>query len=257
MFDISFKRDISDDFMKAIDEVMIKERDNETPRNYLGASGIAYECERQVAYSYYSKSGPDFPARVLRIFDLGHHIEEIKTGWIKKAYNLIEHDEDGKQFGFSMFDGKFKGHCDGIFISGQDSIEYPSLWECKGLNNDSWNSLKTKGLRQSHAHYYGQVQLYMGLIEYQGEKLNKNPCVFTALNKNSAEMHVELVRFNQEYFDILINRAERLLDGWSAEQFNKISRTPTDIRCRMCKYNKICWKNNDLKEENEEKPSWL
>ena len=49
----------------------------------------------------------EFSARTLRIFDMGHFIEDMIAGYLRRAgFELKTHDSQGKQFGFSSLTSK-------------------------------------------------------------------------------------------------------------------------------------------------------
>ena len=91
--------------------------------------------------------------------------------------------------------GKIKGHIDGVITSAPNelNLKFPMLWECKSLNNKSWNDTVKKGLVISKPIYAAQVAIYQAYMESQIEGICKNPALFTAINKDTAEIHFELI----------------------------------------------------------------
>lgn len=222
-----------------IDAAMQMNRNSQAPRKYLGASRIGEECERKLAYEYHltdKDAGSEFRGKTLRIFDMGHDGEERMAEYIKLAgFELQTHAPDGKQIGISDAEGKFKGHLDGYIHSGPSipNLKYPCLWENKALGDKSWNDLKKNGLKKSKPVYYAQVQIYMGYKDLE-------MCMFTALNRDSGDIHVELVPFNSRDCQDYIDKVVRLVKTESPDEVAKISKDPSDFRCKFCDYRQRC-----------------
>jgi hypothetical protein len=77
---------------------------------------------RQVQYDYLAvpkDEGRDFEPAILRIFEAGHRGEDVVAAWLRSAgFDLRTHRSDGRQFGFSMLGGRFRGHIDGCLVGG-------------------------------------------------------------------------------------------------------------------------------------------
>ena len=91
-------------------------------RTYLGASSLGESCSRRIQYRFMGQE-PDqeseFSAKLLRIFQFGHTIEDMAHGWLVKAgFDLRSTDKNGEQFGFSIADDQVKGHIDGVICAG-------------------------------------------------------------------------------------------------------------------------------------------
>ena len=89
-----------------IDKAMCDINDERPKRKYLGGSSLGSPCARQIQYRY-MQTKPDedkqFPARTLRIFDMGHFIEDLIAKYLRDAgFELKTHDSKGEQFGFSV-----------------------------------------------------------------------------------------------------------------------------------------------------------
>ena len=145
--------------MQKINEILdakLQERyESQEIRNYLGASMLGDECMRKVQLQYLGNRA-NVSAQTLRTFDIGTLLEDLVAKWLRIAgFDLKTRNEEGKQFGFSVADGKIAGHVDGIIVdfpeelagavkkSGQASR---LLWECKTLQHKSWQETAKKGL---------------------------------------------------------------------------------------------------------------
>ena len=60
------------------------------------------------------------------IFEAGHRGEDVVAGWLRLAgFDLRTQRSDGRQFGFSALDGRFRGHIDGCLVAGPAPLAYP------------------------------------------------------------------------------------------------------------------------------------
>jgi hypothetical protein len=235
-------RDISERINDFIDAAFFAKRDSEAVRDYVGASGIGVDCARQVQLSYL-KIRPDagrITGKSLRIFDIGHRFEDIVAAWLREAGFVLDtiDPNTGRQYGFSVLGGRGKGHLDGIMRSGPVPLAYPCLWECKALNAKGWQSVKKDGLAIGKPIYAAQValdQAYLGLT---------NPAIFTVLNKNTEELHHELVPYDQALAQQMSDRMALVVQ--STEQQHLLPRaysSPDHFYCKsFCDFNESCWK---------------
>ena len=109
-----------------------------------------------------------FTGKTLRIFQAGHVFEELAIKWLRQAgFDLVTEKKDGSQFGFSALNGKIKGHVDGVIIDAPEKLNltFPMLWECKSLNNKSFNDTAKKGLAVSKPIYAAQIAIYQAYME--------------------------------------------------------------------------------------------
>lgn len=241
-----------------IDAALQKNRKSQPPRKYLGASRIGEECDRKLAYEYHHTAkdeGSDFSGKTLRIFDMGHDGEERMAEYLQLAGFQLQTHVDGKQIAISDAEGKFKGHLDGYIHGGPDipGLKYPCLWENKALGDKSWNDANKKGIKASKPVYYAQVQVYMGYKDLES-------CLFTCLNRDTGEIYVELVRFNSRDCQDYIDKVVRLVKTEAPEEAVKISRDPSDFRCKFCDYRQRCHATPSPQPINDQTvitPTWL
>jgi hypothetical protein len=220
-----------------LDVKLIEQHRSQEKRDYLGASMLGDECTRKIQLQY-MKHESDVSAQSLRTFAIGHCLEDLIAEWIKLAgFDLKTRDENGEHFGFSGADGKIAGHCDGIIFDGPDFMKYPSLWECKTMNNKSWNDTQKRGVLVTKPLYYAQVQLYMAYLN-----LDENPCLFTALNKDNSEIYHEIIPFDAEAAQRYSDRAVQIIKASeSNEMMPCVSADPSFYRCKMCGFRSECW----------------
>ena len=249
---------IYDKIVEAIDLGMQAFNLSQPKRQYLGASAIGRPCERELAYSYHQipkDEGADFKGRTLRMFDMGHDGETRMASYIRQGgFTLETHQPDGKQFGIADAGGRFKGHLDGIITAGPKikGLKYPLLWENKALGSKTYSKMESKGLREASATYYAQVQVYMGYKELER-------CLFTALNRDTGEIYIEMVDFDARACQEYIDKAVRIVSSSNADEFGRIGRGLDDFSCKFCDYRRRCHGAVEAKEQpkNNDALSWL
>jgi hypothetical protein len=229
-----------------LDTQLLKRQESEEKRKYLGASGIGDDCLRKIQLQY-MQSDKEISARTVRTFDIGHTLEPLVAEWLRVAgFDLRTHDENGKQFGFSAVNGKLKGHVDGIIFDfpPQLKLKPQALWECKTMNDKNWNDTKKRGVLVSKPMYFAQIQLYMAYMN-----LDENPCIFTAVNKNTSEIYFELIPFDVEAAQRYSDRAVQIIQATeNGEAMPCISKDPSFFRCKMCGYRAECLRQRGLCE---------
>jgi hypothetical protein len=244
MIDFNKKPDISAAMNHHIDTALELEQSFQPTRNYLGGSRIGVECERALQYEFTKTPvdpEKDFSGRIIRVFARGHWVESAMVGWLNKAgFGMSTEDENGNQFGFECHEGYFKGHRDGVFISGPDEFgPWPRLWENKGLMQKYYLPIVKHGLRAKAPTYYGQAQYYM-------EKFNltENPALFSVVNMNTMDIYWESIPFDPNYFAMLDAKAARIISACrEGEILPKISQKKDFYICNMCSYRERCFYN--------------
>jgi hypothetical protein len=243
-----------------IDKAIVDKRSSEPKRAYLGASMWGDPCERKLGYIYHQTpedEGTGFPAHVLRIFDMGHDGEARTAEYLKLAgFDLHTNTPDGGQYGFQACDGKLKGHIDGVILGGPDveGLIWPALWENKELNDKSWNDTVKKGVKLSKPLYYAQAQVYMAYLELPNT-------LFTTKNRNTGEVHAELIKFDARAAQEASDKAVRVVSSLAPEDLSKCTGDEADSRCRFCNFKLRCWEKsvraNIIIQTQTDKPTWL
>ncbi len=251
MLDFNHRPKISEKINLLIDQGLTAEQSKQTPRDYLGASRLGVSCDRALQFEYTDTpkdEDQNFSGKILRVFQAGHVFEELMIKWLRLAgINLITQKQNGNQFGFAVAGGKVKGHIDGIIIDAPTDLDFqfPMLLECKSLNDKSWKDLVKKGLAISKPIYAAQVAIYQAYMESQIEGICKNPALFTAINKDTAEIHFELIPFDQELAQKSSDRAVKILCATEAhELLPRIATDSTHFECKFCPWQQRCWRLN-------------
>jgi CRISPR/Cas system-associated exonuclease Cas4 (RecB family) len=180
----------------------------------------------------------EFSARTLRIFDMGHFIEDMIAGYLRRAgFELKTHDSQGKQFGFSVADEQIRGHIDGVICSGPVPMKYPFLWECKSSNSKKFNEFVRKGVAVANPVYAAQISLYQAYMD-----LTENPALFTVMNKDTSEIYYELIPFDKELAQKTSDRGVEILQATKAgEMLPRIAANSDYFTCKYCEFRKTCW----------------
>jgi hypothetical protein len=229
----------------ALDRAILAKQAAQTPRQYLGGSYVGGDCERQIQYQYTLApvdDGKGFPADILRVFERGHRTEDMAAQWIRDAGLILKTEtQEGRQFGFSSAQGRFKGHADGVIVGwtgeGESPVAFPALWENKAVNSKTWQKIRDHGVKKVKPVYYGQVALYQYHLQ-----LMDNPAVFTFINADTMQVGAELIPFDALECQRLIDRAVRIIQATDArEQLPRVAAEPDHFACRFCSFAARCW----------------
>jgi hypothetical protein len=94
-----------------------------------------------------------------------------------------------------------------------------------------------RGVRASKAAYHGQMMIYCAYMELEN-------FLFTAINKDTAELYHELVPFDPARAQTLSDRAVEILGALEAGDLPpRLAGNPTDICMKMCDFQKGCWRH--------------
>lgn len=233
----------SEQIRELVDAAILESNAKKPKRTYIGGSSLGDECSRKIQYRYMGvpiDEGKDFPPRTLRIFALGHILEDEMASMLRNAgFDLRTAKKDGSQFGFSVADDQIKGHIDGVVCGGPDVISYPCLWECKTANDKKFNEFVRHGVAKANPVYAAQIALYQAYMN-----LTDNPALFTVINKNNSEIYYELVPFNAELAQRTSDKGVNILTASRAgDILPRIAQSADFFACRMCEFQQTCWEN--------------
>lgn len=205
---------IAESISAVIDRALVARNRSERPRTYVSSSGLGRDCLRQIQYDFLGlpkDEGQGFAPKTLRIFEAGHRAEDIVVGWFRIAgFDLRTARPDGHQFGFEALSGRFKGHIDGCLVSGSVAMDYPALWENKALGVSSWKDVIKRGVSLARPVYAAQIALYQAYMDLP------HPVLFTALNRDTMELHSELVPFDARLAQEMSDRAVTVVQASEA-----------------------------------------
>ena len=251
MLDFNPRPSMAERINALVDAALIAERDTTPPRTYLGASRLGHACERALQFEFAGApkdEGADFGGQTLRIFAIGHQLEELAIRWLRAAgidlYTRKGNRPDGDQFGFSVAGGRIRGHVDGIIADAPAALglRTPALWECKTMNAKNWRACVKDGVTVSKPVYAAQIAIYQAYMEATVPGISANPALFTAINKDTAELHHELVPFDADLAQRMSDRAVRILQATDAgELLPRIATSRDFFECRFCAHAERCW----------------
>lgn len=251
MLDFNHRSLIAGRINALIDDSLDAARALTPPRTYLGGSRLGQPCERALQFEFAGApkdDGADFDGQTLRIFEIGHALEDLAIRWLRGAgfdlYTRKGNRADGQQFGFSIAGGRVRGHVDGIIAAApsQLGLAVPALWECKTMNARNWRETVAKGVVIAKPVYAAQIALYQAYMEGSVPGICSNPALFTAINKDTAELHHELVAFDAGLAQRMSDRAVRILQATDAGELLPRIATARDFHeCRLCPWGQRCW----------------
>lgn len=116
------------------------------------------------------------------------------------------------------------------------------LWECKALNNKSWKDTQKRGLVLSKPVYAAQIAIYQAYLDGAVPSVASNPALFTAINKDTAELYIELLPFDAALAQKMSDRAVNILQACDAhELLPRIANDSAHHVCTMCAWQDRCW----------------
>lgn len=205
-------------------------------RDYIGASAVGHPCDAMLALSLRGMPDDPAPARLKRIFMMGHMLEDRVVRDLKEKADLRVWEVDGltsRQFAYEAWGGHISCHTDGQVEVGDELM----ILEVKSMNAASFAKFKAEGVKYSHPRYFSQVQMMMGMSGFQRT-------LFIAICKDNSEYHVEFVDLDPLEASFIESRVERILRGDAA----RIATDPADWRCKDCFKRSICWAQTDVAE---------
>lgn len=223
---------MADQTLAAIDAAGLERERAEAPRPHLGASQIGKPCERALWYDFHWATPANFEARMLRLFARGQREENVLAGLLRDA-GITVHQVDattGRQFNFHALGGHFGGSMDGCCIG---LPEAPKTWhvlEFKTHNARSFKLLQQSGVKRAKPEHWSQMQCYM---MWTGMKR----ALYMAVCKDTDELHLERVDYDEEAAKALLDRAKRIID---AEQPPERIGGPDYWVCKMCPHYELC-----------------
>ena len=251
MLDFNPRPSMAERINALVDAALIAERETTPPRTYLGASRLGHACERALQFEFAGApkdEGSDFGGQTLRIFEIGHQLEDLAIRWLRAAgldlYTRKGNRPDGDQFGFSVAGGRIRGHVDGILAAAPAALglRTPALWECKTMNAKNWRACVKDGVAVAKPVYAAQIALYQAYMEGTVPGISAHPALFTAINKDTAELHHELVPFDAGLAQRMSDRGVRILQATDAgELLPRIATNRDFFECRFCPWAARCW----------------
>ena len=201
-------------------------------RDHLGASLIGRECSRELWYSFHWATRKRFDGRMLRLFNRGHLEEPRMIAMLLTiGCKVWQVDEQGKQFRIDGHRGHFRGSLDGVALGILEAPDQPVLVEFKTHGEKSFLKLVAEGVMKAKWEHFIQMQIYMG-------KNSLQLALYMAVNKNTDDLHAELVQFDQREYDRALARSVAIIEA--VEPPPKINPSPGFFKCKFCDHYKVC-----------------
>lgn len=220
---------------------LYEKRNKETARvsNGLGCSEVGQACNRRCWFSFHWLRKESIEGRILRLFDTGKMEEERVIQELKKLGANFLHATD-EQCRVEKFGGYLSGYLDGLMVfRGQLYV-----LEIKTHNKNSFERLQKQGLMSAKPEHFMQLLLYIGLTNEQPKFSQQASGLYVAVNKDNDEIYVEEVPFDEELYEIGINKASDII--FSSTPPERISEKPDSYHCKFCPFNNSCHYSENL-----------
>lgn len=221
-------------------------------RNHLGASEIGNPCMAKAWGKFRWLKLEQHSGQMRRLFERGH-LEESRFVKILRGigFDVREVADDEKQFRISGANGHFGGSLDGmakfpprygidenlVIVNEFKTHSDKSFTKLAGSRDKITGKRKfvtgTHGVRISKPVHFAQMCSY-------GRAYGFQYALYVAVNKDTDELHFEIVLLDFNYADDLFRKAQEVVE--SQEQPSKIAQTETYFECKYCHLSGICFR---------------
>lgn len=201
-------------------------------RHHLGASIIGDSCMRYLWYTFRWVDSEAWIGRMLRLVERGQREEDVFIFHLRRiGAKVYTHDNKGEQYRISFLGDHFAGSTDGVATDLPELDEQALVLEFKTHNQKHFTNLKAQGVAASHPKHFKQAQMYM-----KGFGLKR--ALYCGLNKNTEDLHFELLNYEPLIAEHLVAKAESIIFGEGIPP--KISASPLWFECRFCTLHSVC-----------------
>jgi len=211
------------------------ERDQEN-WDSLGVSAgqVGEECVRKLWYGFrWLVPAEIFKAKTMRIFETGNIWEDRIIAMFRATCREVwDVDSNGEQFKARLSNGFVRGKCD-IVVRGVPGMPDDEVFivEVKSMNQSGFNSTKKHGIRKAKPTYFGQIQVYL-------RHFNMKRGLLACVNKNTDEMHVEVVDRDDGYMNVKLANVQQVITSKSPPP--RVSDKADGFMCRFCNFKEFC-----------------
>jgi hypothetical protein len=202
-------------------------------RSHLGCSVIGKECARSIWYGSRWVLDTKFSGRMNLLFNTGSLYEARFCALLDSiGIEVLQNDpETGRQWGVSSVNGHFMGSGDGVAIGVPDTPKGEKcLLEMKTHGENSFKKLKKVGVVEAKPEHHIQMQMY---LELMGLKYG----MYCAVNKNTDELHFEIIEHNTYLANHFLERAETII--WSDSAPKREFKADSTV-CKYCDFSMLC-----------------
>jgi len=211
-----------------------REKSAASPDMYLGRLGSSFigeECVRNIWLEWRGFARKQFPGRMLRLFETGHHQESRVVSDLRRAgFATWDKTETGEQYEWRDETGHFVTKIDGI-IKGVPESDKPHLLEIKTHNKNSFSTLTKKGVQEAKPLHYAQMQISMALGGFSRG-------LYVSVCKDDEQLHVERVREDPATQQQLKQKIIKLVDARLRPA--GISDDGNSYGCKFCDMRAVC-----------------
>ena len=215
-------------------------------RGYIGASILGHSCERRIWLEWNGHKAPisKTPREILKTgsreekFDRGRHEEERLIKALQGAGYLVV----DRQGAFSVLDGNFQGHIDGIIID-EKGTKY--ILEIKSTQEKYFNALIKGGVKKTFGAYYLQCQMYMHFF-----KIPRT--LFLAVNKNNGEVYQAILELDEAEIEMGLRKINKIISHGKdmPPALADANDVPPKMPCQYCDFVSFCYqKQGETKGE--------
>lgn len=232
----------NDPTLAALNAVVEAEHAKQPRRNYLGASILGGECPRALWYDYTGAPREPFGWATINRFNDGHRSEDVMANMLRMVPGIeLEtiNPETGGQFGFELFGGKIKGHCDGKIKGLLQAPTTKHIWEHKCVSEKSLGQFRLEksrfgekaALKNWNKVYFVQAQVYMHQF-----KLDRH--YLTVSSPGCRDYDSCRTEYDPTVASFFLDRAYDIV--MSKTPPPKINQKPDFFVCKMCSFAKVC-----------------
>lgn len=191
---------------------------------WLGASLVGSPCARFVALSFRRAFRERFDGRTLRVFENGHAAEDRMVASLEATGIKVV----SRQYEILLEGGR--GHV-GVTLDGVAEIDGEFMvLEMKTMKASDFRAMEKNRVREAKPRHYGQMQFGMLITGLRR-------ALYVAENKDSQELYIESVDYDEAYALRLRALALSVLDG--KEQV-RVSERPDWYYCKTCPAHGVC-----------------
>ena len=140
-----------------------------------------------------------------------------------------------RQKNIRLADGWLRGKIDGVVSGLIEAPKTDHLLEIKCTEQKSFTPLRKKGVKEAREGWWAQMQLGMA-------GLGLDRAVFFVRNRNTEEIHIERIAYDQAYTASLIARTRRIVS--SDKMPPKIDDNPKMPPCVWCEHRAFCFEES-------------
>lgn len=217
---------------KALLEARMKRPPNVPPVLYMSGVG---ECVRKLwAECHDQVGGPEFPAHMLAIFELGSGIEKHVIELLRLAGYLVTDEQKLSVVSFEK-GTELRGRRDGTILLGRRKFDLvPAILEVKSANKERWELCEAQGYEEWSPKYMDVLQCYMGASGI-------HVSLAVVYCKDDSRIYAEKILFDKARYEKVLSKADTALTSRTPPPRPKEATSEFSAFCRFCSARSWCW----------------